>query len=85
MLYGLSLAAAEDMVRRAEEDGYLTTRRYKKKPVEVEAHRTFERVIIQTLEGQMIAEPGDWIVKGVKGEMYPVRNDIFRLTYEEVE
>ena len=39
---------------------------------------------IPTLEGLMIARQGDWIVKGVKGELYPVKNDIFLETYEAV-
>jgi hypothetical protein len=40
---------------------------------------------IPTLEGTMSAQPGDWIVRGVAGEFYPVKDDIFRLTYEIVE
>lgn len=40
---------------------------------------------ISTLEGIFPAYPGDWIIRGVKGEYYPCRDDIFRLTYEEVE
>ena len=40
---------------------------------------------IQTLEGKHIANPGDWIIKGVKGEFYPCKNDIFKMTYEEVK
>lgn len=39
---------------------------------------------IFTLEGRMKANFGDWIVKGVKGEFYPVRADIFEATYEPV-
>ena len=39
---------------------------------------------IQTLEGIMRAELGDWIIKGVKGEFYPCKPDIFEATYEEV-
>lgn len=39
---------------------------------------------IDTLEGQMIANLGDWIVKGINGEFYPVKPDIFKKTYEEV-
>ncbi|MDR9777227.1 hypothetical protein RJJ65_32230 [Rhizobium hidalgonense] len=35
-------------------------------------------------EAKHIAEPGDWIIRGVKGELYPCRDDIFRMTYEEV-
>jgi len=40
---------------------------------------------IQTLEGVMIARVGDWVIKGVKGEFYPCRDDIFQATYEAVE
>ena len=39
---------------------------------------------IYTLEGKMLASPGDWIIRGVKGEMYPCKDEIFRLTYEPV-
>jgi len=39
---------------------------------------------IPTLEGDHIAKHGDYIIKGVKGEFYPVRNDIFLETYEEI-
>ena len=41
-------------------------------------------VQIDTLEGTMRAELGDWIIKGVKGECYPVKPDIFEATYERV-
>jgi hypothetical protein len=37
---------------------------------------------IFTLEGVMNASPGDWIIRGVKGELYPCKPDIFELTYE---
>ena len=40
---------------------------------------------IPTLEGAMTASAGDWIVKGVKGEFYPCKPDIFAATYEAVE
>ena len=39
---------------------------------------------IYTLEGKMLASPGDWIIRGVKGEYYPCKDEIFRLTYEPV-
>jgi hypothetical protein len=39
---------------------------------------------IKTLEGIMETQPGDWIIKGVKGEFYPCKPDIFEATYEEV-
>ncbi len=42
-------------------------------------------VDIKTLEGTMRGEVGAWIIKGVKGEFYPCKPDIFALTYEPVE
>jgi len=42
-------------------------------------------LIIKTLEGDMKAEVGDYIIRGVKGELYPCKPDIFDLTYEKVE
>lgn len=42
------------------------------------------QIWINTLEGIMKAAIGDWIIKGVKGEFYPCKPDIFRATYEEV-
>jgi hypothetical protein len=40
---------------------------------------------IQTLEGVHRVSPGDWIVQGIKGELYPVKPDIFAATYEPAE
>ena len=59
--------------------------KFRKKPVIVDAYRTMERVEIKTLEGTMIADPGDWIITGIKGEKYPCKPDVFLLTYEPVE
>ena len=42
-------------------------------------------ITIKTLEGNMLAEEGDFIIKGIKGEFYPIKNDIFLETYEKVE
>lgn len=39
---------------------------------------------IHTLEGYMLASVGDWIIKGVKGEFYPCKPDIFEATYDKV-
>lgn len=39
-------------------------------------------VAIDTLEGRMLGFPGDWIIKGIKGEFYPCKPDIFDVTYE---
>lgn len=83
----------------------MTVRRFRKKPVVVEAIRytgsnisevwdafgagdiygpawgTMSAYIL-TLEGKMECKPGDWIVRGVAGEFYPVKPDIFDATYE---
>lgn len=50
------------------------------------AHWTIDLagVHIKTLEGEMVARPGDWIIKGVAGEFYPCKPDIFAATYEPV-
>jgi hypothetical protein len=82
---------------------------YRKKPVEIEAHRItvfnidwiagwcggkilreaaaakYRMIQIPTLEGSMLADVGDWIIKGVKGEFYPCKHEIFEMTYEEVK
>ncbi len=44
-----------------------------------------EHYFVRTLEGLMRAMPGDWIITGVKGELYPCKPDIFAATYEAVE
>lgn len=41
-------------------------------------------IIIETLEGNHYARKGDWIIRGVNGEFYPCKPDIFKKTYEEV-
>lgn len=40
---------------------------------------------IHTLEGEHFADPGDWIIRGIKGEFYPCKPDIFEATYDLVE
>lgn len=42
------------------------------------------KLMIQTLEGVMEASIGDYIIKGIKGEFYPCKEEIFKLTYDEV-
>lgn len=88
------------------------TKRFRKKPVEIEAAQLTDEVAdelaewcggsvwvdgmlypesirrkhiqIPTLEGSMEASPGDWIIRGVAGEFYPCKPDIFERTYEAV-
>ena len=44
-----------------------------------------ETFVITTLEGDHLAKKGDWIIRGVNGEFYPCKPDIFEKTYEQVE
>jgi len=76
-------------------------RKFKKKPVVIEAERisqamigaqesitgvTYEpdHLLIETLEGVMRGNIGDWLIRGVVGELYPCKNEIFEKTYEPV-
>jgi hypothetical protein len=43
------------------------------------------RMIISTPDGEMLASPGDYIIKGVNGELYPCKPDIFEQTYELIK
>lgn len=39
---------------------------------------------VETLEGVMVVRKGDWVIRGVKGEYYPCKPDIFAASYDEV-
>lgn len=57
---------------------------FQKKPVVISAYQTDVETIIHTLEGDIKASPGDWVITGVNGEQYPCKPDIFLKTYQEV-
>lgn len=63
----------------------LNKKKYVKKPIVVEAYQTDKEITIHTLEGDIKAMPGDYIITGVHGEQYPCKPDIFKETYEEVK
>ena len=62
-----------------------TFKQYRKKPVVVFATKMEEEFEIETLEGVMRGNAGDFLIRGVKGEFYPCKPDIFTATYEEVK
>jgi hypothetical protein len=62
----------------------METKKFRKKPIVVEAYQTSTEMVINTLEGTLKAEPGDWIITGISGEQYPCKPDIFEKTYEPV-
>ena len=49
-----------------------------------ESHSLAGKYWVQTLEGPLIATPGDWSITGIQGERYPCKPDIFAATYEPV-
>jgi len=65
-------------------DGWLLTQ-HSFVPVNITTEKDpLMKVVIYTLEGNIAGDPGDWIIKGVKGEFYPCKPDIFDATYEIV-
>jgi len=60
-------------------------KKYRKKPVVIEAVRLEDDTPIYTLEGTMLGRKGDWLIRGVNGELYPCKPDIFEKTYEKAE
>lgn len=59
-------------------------KKFRKKPVIIEAYQTDKEIIVQTLEGPLRATIGDWIITGIRGEQYPCKPDVFERTYEIV-
>lgn len=59
--------------------------KFKKRPIIVEAEQIHHEFYVDTLEGRMRGEKGDWLITGVKGEQYPCKDDIFKMTYEPIE
>ena len=53
--------------------------------IRIQNHDDKTDLYINTLEGTMHASEGDWIIRGVHGEYYPCKPDIFEKTYEPVE
>jgi len=58
--------------------------KFRKRPIIIEAEEAKTEKTIHTLEGDMVANKGDWIVTGINGEKYPVKSDIFEKTYEKI-
>ena len=63
----------------------MNTKKYRKKPIVIEAYQTDKIMYIETLEGTMKANVGDYIITGVNGEQYPCKPDIFNQTYEPIK
>lgn len=57
-------------------------KKVRKKNIILDAYQASKEIKIETLEGTMTAQPGDWIIEGTEGERWPVRKDIFEKTYD---
>lgn len=73
----------DDLISRQEQIRKMI-KKYRKKPIVIEAYQTDVAFDIATLEGIMHASVGDYIITGVNGEQYPCKPDIFKQTYEEI-
>lgn len=51
----------------------------------ISIHTHTGKLMVSTMEGLLFADPGDWIIKGIKGELYPCKPDIFAAVYEQVD
>lgn len=54
---------------------------YTKRPIAVRAMQINDNFEIGTLEGVMRGQPGDYLIQGIKGELYPCKREIFEATY----
>ncbi len=59
--------------------------KFRKKPVVIDAEIAVKEEVIHTLEGDITAQPGDYIITGVEGERYPCKPSVFKKTYKPVE
>jgi len=59
-------------------------KKYRKKPVVIQAYKCTKEEMIHTIEGDMLASVGDYVIVGIKGERYPCKPDVFHRTYESV-
>lgn len=72
----------------SNEDEILNWAHEQPDPPSMWAQKTIDgktEIIIRTLEGQVAARAGDWVIRGIVGEFYPCRDDVFQATYETAE
>lgn len=57
----------------------------RKKPIAIKCFQMKEAFEVETMEGVMQGKKGDWLMKGVNGELYPCADEIFRKSYDLIE
>ncbi len=82
----MKIYSPEDKILINEEDvikfSDLQFLNVRKRPIDVHAVRMSESFTVETLEGVMRGECGDWLIKGVNGELYPCKDSVFIKTYD---
>lgn len=63
----------------------MNIKKYRRIPIVIEAYQTDKALTIHTVEGDMLASKGDYIITGVNGERYPCKPDVFEKLYEPAE
>ena len=66
------------MKEQLSKDGF---KKYRKRPLTVQAKRMKEAFEVETLEGTMKGKPGDYLIVGIKGERYPCDKEVFEASY----
>lgn len=59
--------------------------KFQKRPIIISAVQMDVPFKVETLEGWMRGQPGDWLIGGIEGGMYPCKDSVFQATYEVVE
>lgn len=65
--------------------GRIGTMVYRKKPIEIQAYQIMEDFYVKTLEGTMRGKAGDYVIQGIRNELYICDKEIFNETYEFVQ
>ena len=58
---------------------------FRKRPIVINAMQMDAPFKVETIEGWMQGQPGDWLIEGVEKELYPCKDSIFQATYEEAK
>ncbi len=68
-----------------QQDKFYMAKKYLKKPIPIHAIQVFDDFTVETLEGKMIGRSGDYLIRGIKGELYPCAKSIFEESYEAIK
>jgi hypothetical protein len=73
------------MTQTIKDFGISSMEYYVKRPIKVRAIQVAHNFTVDTLEGKMDGKAGDYLIEGVKGELYICKEDIFNMTYKRMK